>query len=133
MRGLGEESGSVVVFVAFSLTCLLGFLALSTDVGTLFSTRRNRQTSAEFALMPSAPLIVAVDKLEFGGIVNAAIEATNTARAGGTYGVESLLATSPIRCIAKYPLGCINHYSSASYSLLGRAIMGESGHHEGSS
>lgn len=102
MRGLRDESGGIVVFVALSPACLLGFLALANDVGVFFFTKRNRRAPQELAIMPLAPLVVAVGKLEFGGINNVAIEATNTARAGGARGLENPLAASPIRCMANY-------------------------------
>ena len=46
---LKEESGQVLVIAALSMTALLGFMALATDVGILFRSRRNEQIAADAA------------------------------------------------------------------------------------
>src|SRR5579864_4124868 len=44
-----DESGNVLVLAALSMTALLGFMALATDVGIMFRTRRNVQIAADAA------------------------------------------------------------------------------------
>ena len=51
---LRDESGSVLVIAALSMTALLGFVALATDVGLLFRTRRNVQIAADAAAIAGA-------------------------------------------------------------------------------
>ena len=54
MKFLRDESGQMLVLTALSMTALLGFLALSTDVGMLFHTRRNLQIAADAAATAGA-------------------------------------------------------------------------------
>lgn len=49
-----NESGSVLVVSALSMTVLLGFVAFATDVGFLLRQRREAQTAADAAAMAAA-------------------------------------------------------------------------------
>jgi Flp pilus assembly protein TadG len=51
---LKEESGNVLVLAALSMTVLLAFMGLATDVGILFQTRRNVQIAADAAAVAGA-------------------------------------------------------------------------------
>ena len=51
---LRDESGSVLVIAALSMTALLGFVAMATDVGLLFRSRRNVQIAADAAAIAGA-------------------------------------------------------------------------------
>lgn len=51
---LKDESGNVLVISALAMTALLGFVALATDVGTLFRGRRNVQTAADGAAVAAS-------------------------------------------------------------------------------
>lgn len=46
---LKDESGQVLVIAALSMSALLGFMALATDIGILFRSRRNMQIAADAA------------------------------------------------------------------------------------
>jgi hypothetical protein len=54
IKRLGEESGQVLVIAALSMTALMGFVALASDVGVLFEARRNMQTAADAAAVAGA-------------------------------------------------------------------------------
>jgi hypothetical protein len=45
-KWLSGESGNVLVLAALSMTALMGFVALGTDVGMLFQAKRRAQTAA---------------------------------------------------------------------------------------
>ena len=51
---LKEESGQVLVVAVLSMTALMGFMALATDVGMLFWNRRNMQIAADAAAIAGA-------------------------------------------------------------------------------
>ena len=51
---LGDESGQVLLIAALVMSALLGFVAMSTDVGVLFRARRNTQTAADAAAVAGA-------------------------------------------------------------------------------
>ena len=51
---LRDESGQTLIFVALSLTCILGFAAMATDVGSLLHARRDLQTAADSAAIAGA-------------------------------------------------------------------------------
>jgi hypothetical protein len=53
-KSLSEESGQVLVVAMLSITALMGFMALATDVGILFWSRRNMQTAADAAAIAGA-------------------------------------------------------------------------------
>ena len=54
MRLLRDESGQAVVFVALSMTVVLGFVGLATDVGLLLHAKRNLQIAADSAAIAGA-------------------------------------------------------------------------------
>jgi Flp pilus assembly protein TadG len=49
-----DESGQTLIFVALSLTCILGFVSLATDVGSLLHAKRDLQTAADSAAIAGA-------------------------------------------------------------------------------
>jgi Flp pilus assembly protein TadG len=51
---LRDETGQVLVIAALSMTGLLGFMALATDVGVLLRSRRSVQTAADAAATAAA-------------------------------------------------------------------------------
>jgi Flp pilus assembly protein TadG len=63
---LHNESGQVLVLAALCLTCLLGFVAVSVDVGLLFRAKRVVQTAADSAAIAGAA------ELNFGDVTAAA-------------------------------------------------------------
>ena len=54
MKILRDESGQTLIFVALSLTCILGFVGLATDVGAMFHFKRNLQIAADSAAVAGA-------------------------------------------------------------------------------
>lgn len=56
-RGWRDESGQVVILLALSLTVLLGFVGLATDVGVLIHDKRNLQIAADAAAIAGAKQI----------------------------------------------------------------------------
>ena len=51
---LRDESGQTLIFVAVSMTVILGFLAMAADVGTLLHDKRNLQIAADSAAIAGA-------------------------------------------------------------------------------
>ena len=66
MTSLKDESGQSLVLAAFAMTCLVGFVALAADVGTMYRERRLVQTAADSAAIAGAA------ELRFGGAAAAA-------------------------------------------------------------
>jgi Flp pilus assembly protein TadG len=54
MKALRDDSGQALIFVALSLTGILGFVGLATDVGALLHTKRNLQIVADSAAVAGA-------------------------------------------------------------------------------
>src|ERR1700722_10768636 len=51
---LNDESGQTLIFVALSMTVILGFTAMAADVGTLLHDKRNLQIAADSAAIAGA-------------------------------------------------------------------------------
>jgi Flp pilus assembly protein TadG len=51
---LRDESGQTLIFVAVSMTVILGFVAMATDVGTFLHDKRNLQIAADSAAIAGA-------------------------------------------------------------------------------
>ena len=51
---LRDESGQTLIFVALSMTIILGFTAMAADVGTLLHDKRNLQIAADSAAIAGA-------------------------------------------------------------------------------
>ncbi len=86
---LGDESGQVLVMAALSMTALLGFTALATDVGVLYRTRRNVQIAADAAAIAGS-----VDYLYNGSTSSAKTAAKAASAANGiTDGSGSAVVT----------------------------------------
>jgi Flp pilus assembly protein TadG len=51
---LRDESGQTLIFVALSMTVILGFTAMAADVGTLLHDKRNLQIAADSAAIAGA-------------------------------------------------------------------------------
>jgi hypothetical protein len=54
MKRLRDESGQALVIAALSMTCLLGFVALATDVGIMLREKRLAQIAADSAAIAGA-------------------------------------------------------------------------------
>ena len=54
MRSLKSESGQVLVLTALSMSMLLGFMGLATDIGQMFHARRSLQIAADEAAVAGA-------------------------------------------------------------------------------
>lgn len=86
MRLLREQDGQALVIGALSMTAIIGFLALATDVGILFRAKRNVQIAAD-----AAATAAAVDA-KFGLSASSAAQAAATSN-GITNGVAGATVT----------------------------------------
>ncbi len=77
-RGLQDDAGNVLVMAALGMTALLGFVAIATDTGLLFRTRRNVQIAADAAAIAGT-----VDYLYNGSITSAKTAAKAASSANG--------------------------------------------------
>ena len=75
---LADDAGNVLVIAAFSMTTLMAFVALGTDSGVLFRSRRNAQTAADAAAVAGA-----LDYLYNGSTTSAASAAKAASSANG--------------------------------------------------
>jgi len=75
---LSDESGAVLIVAALAMTALLGFLALATDVGVLFRSRRNIQIAADAAAIAGS-----VNYLHIGSTSSAIAAAKSASSSNG--------------------------------------------------
>jgi len=54
MKKINGETGQTIIFVALSMTMLIGFAALATDMGVVFHEKREAQTAADAAALAAA-------------------------------------------------------------------------------
>ena len=87
MKILRDESGQTLVLTALAMTCLLGILALATDVGTLLYDRRMIQSAADSAAIAGAKEIryATIDGTTVDAVAKAA--ATQNGFTDGSNGV----------------------------------------------
>src|ERR1700758_5007427 len=57
MKRMRDESGQPAILAVLSLTCILGFVVLATDVGVLLHAKRNLQIAADAAALAGANYI----------------------------------------------------------------------------
>ncbi len=92
---LKDESGNVLVIAALSMTALLGFVALATDVGVLYRGQRNAQIAAD-----SAAIGASVSYLHTGSTTSAVAAGKSAASANGvtdgTSGASVTISIPPI-------------------------------------
>jgi Flp pilus assembly protein TadG len=84
---LRDESGQTLILVALSLTCILGFVGLATDVGTMFHAKRNMQVAADAAAIAGAA------ELPYGTTNMTTAAQDGSAQNGVTNGVNSAVVT----------------------------------------
>lgn len=87
MKRMRDESGQVAIMAALSLTCILGFVGLATDVGVLLHAKRNLQIAADAAALAGANEI----NIDSTQIIAAAKAAS--AQNGYTDGTNSVTVT----------------------------------------
>ena len=87
MKILRDESGQTLIFVALSLTCILGFVGLATDVGTMFHAKRDLQIAADAAAVAGAA------ELPYGTTDMTTAAQDASAQNGVTNGVNSAVVT----------------------------------------
>jgi len=81
MKRLKDESGQALIITALAMTCLLGFVALATDVGVLLREKRLVQIAADSAAIAGAA------ELNYTDVVTAAqTAATQNGFTSGTTG-----------------------------------------------
>ena len=122
-RDLRDESGTVLIFVALSMTVLLGFTALATDVGLLFHARRNLQIAADAAATAGA--LEYYSSNSSTGVVAAA---QNAATANGvTDGVDGAIVTvlNPVTVGAHTGVGTVEVDISRPNRTFFMAVLGK--------
>jgi hypothetical protein len=88
---LEDESGNVLVIAALSMTLLLGFGALATDVGVMLHVRRGAQTAADSAAITGAY------ELYYSDLVSAAkADAARNGFTDGSSGVSVAVNNPPL-------------------------------------
>ena len=85
VKVLRDESGQVLIIAALCMTCLMGFVALSVDVGLMLRAKRVLQTAADSAAIAGAAEIIS-------GTWYAAAQA-DAAQNGVTNGVNGATVT----------------------------------------
>lgn len=92
MKTIRDESGQALIIVALSMTCLLGFVAMATDVGALLHDRRELQVAADSAAIAGAL------SYNYGGATTAADKASaNNGFTNGKNGVNITVNTPPLQ------------------------------------
>lgn len=86
-----REDGQTVVLAALCMTLLMGFLALSVDVGLLFCAKRSAQTAADAAAIAGA------QEIAYSDVVTAArADASRNGFTNGTNGVAVAVNNPPL-------------------------------------
>jgi Flp pilus assembly protein TadG len=85
MKILSDERGQAMILMLFCLTCLMGFVGLAVDVGTLFRAKRVMQIAADSGAVAGAA------ELNYGDVTTAAAAAT--AQNGITNGSNGSVVT----------------------------------------
>ncbi len=94
------QRGQVIVLVALSVTVLLGFLGLATDVGLLWATKRKAQTAADAAAVAGVNATLTTQSGSY------AAAATDVASINGfTNGQNSIVVTPSEPTPAGFPAG----------------------------
>jgi Flp pilus assembly protein TadG len=121
MKFLRAKRGQVVVLVALSVTVLLGFLGLATDIGVLWSIKRKAQTAADAAAVAGLNATLGTDSSAYsaaatdvatlngftGGSQNTTVtvaEPTGSACPGGT-----CIQVTITRSVSTYFLGVLGY------------------------
>jgi Putative Flp pilus-assembly TadE/G-like len=128
MKKLNNETGQTLIFVALSMTMLVGVAALATDMGVVLHVKREAQTAAD-----AAAIAAATEELAEGnpttiseGVWNAAAKdatangfsaAAVASNPGGQSGVKSYCSTSNGLCLYLGSAGSITvpTFNSAGY------------------
>ena len=88
---LTDESGQTIVFAAFCMTIILGFLALSVDVGLMFCVKQSVQTAADSAAIAGA------QEIQYADVTSAAkVDAALNGFTDGTGGVTVTVNNPPV-------------------------------------
>jgi Flp pilus assembly protein TadG len=95
MKALSDESGQALIFVALSLTGILGFVGLATDLGMLLHTKRNLQIAADSAAIAGASELTYSTKSTDVNAAGQAAAAQNGAT-NGSNGVTVTVNPSPL-------------------------------------
>lgn len=87
MKRLRDESGQTIVFVALSMSVLLGFAAFATDIGVMLRERNRAQIAADSAAIAGAK------NLHYGSAAIQAAAKHDAALNGFTDGVDGVTVT----------------------------------------
>lgn len=111
---LRDESGQSLIITALAMMCLVGFLALATDVGVLFRDKVNLQKVADAAAIAGAA------ELKSGNYTGAAqASATQNGVTNGTNGTVTVTTDSP------YHPGAVKVYVSQSEKNFFMSLFGQ--------
>ena len=100
MKFLRAQRGQVIVLVALSVTVLLGFLGLATDVGVLWATKRKAQTAADAAAVAGVNATLTTQSSSYS------TAATDVAALNGfTNGQNNVVVTPSQPTPSGYPAG----------------------------
>ena len=100
MKPVRAKRGQIIVLVALSVTVLLGFLGLATDIGVLWSIKRKAQTAADAAAVAGANATLGSDSSAYS------TAATDVATLNGfTNGTNSTSITVSQPTPSGYPSG----------------------------
>ncbi len=100
MRPIRKQRGQIMVLVALSVTVLLGFLGLATDVGILWATKRKAQTAADAAAVAGVNATMTTEGANYSAA------ATDVASLNGfTNGQNNIVVTPNQTTPAGYPPG----------------------------
>ncbi|MHB0858203.1 MAG: pilus assembly protein TadG-related protein [Anaerolineae bacterium] len=100
-KGMGGESGQILVIVALGMVVLLGFLALAVDVGMGYQGRRNMQNAADAGALAGAQ---ALCRGETEAQAIAAAEAAR-ARNGGSGPAPAIVSSWTVSVTAEMTRG----------------------------
>src|SRR5215471_16801996 len=94
-RALVAEDGNVLILAALSMTALMGFVALGTDVGLLYRAKRNVQIAADAAAMAGALDYLYHDGSD-SGVQQAGLDASSAnGFTNGSSGTTVAISTPP--------------------------------------
>lgn len=100
MSILRKQSGQVMVLVALSVTVLLAFIGLATDVGVMWATKRKAQTAADAAAVAGVNALMTTQGANYSA---AAIDVASLN--GFTNGQNNIVITPNQTTPAGYPSG----------------------------
>jgi hypothetical protein len=110
MNKFRNEDGQVLVITALCMVAFLGFLALATDIGVMFNSRRQLQTAADAAATAAAVRYLSLYNTNNGAQTAAQNAAITAGQAAATANVPGSTAVISVNTNAASPAahrGCV--------------------------